>query len=133
MKVLKYKKKAVWLMLGLGMVFLSIGIASFASRSAHISIAGFAVIGVAYIGVFLYRWKKQFGSIDHESIKIYGLWPKEVRIADIAQAQKVAGDYSFKTASAEIRISPDVIDRDSRKFLDKFVQDFQSGDLDFKG
>lgn len=129
MTVIKYKAKWIWMMLVFGIINLSIGIFAFGANSVNSTLSLFAGIGVMYIVIFLFRWKRQLGSVSHEYIQFNTLPAKKIRLSQLKEAKKTVGDYLFKSQATEIRIDGKLVHEDSKKFLDQMISDFEKGKL----
>lgn len=122
---IEFKKKRLLANLILGLVWSLLGIFNLMqSKNLYWLDYGYLVIGVLYIGNYLYDLKFQYLIIDESMIKMNALYGfrKKIYIKDIQSIKKFAGDYKIITADKEININTQLIAKDSLIKLNTFLE-----------
>ncbi|MDG1778817.1 MAG: hypothetical protein P8H23_05670 [Flavobacteriaceae bacterium] len=84
---------------------------------------GYLVIGILYVGHYLYDLKNQYLTIENGTIRkngLYGYW-KKINLNEINWIKKFAGDYTLKTEKKELKINTELIDENSLTELNKIL------------
>ncbi len=79
-------------------------------------------IGIMAITMYTYQYFEKYVVIENGYIKMSSLFSKKIKISDIKEFKKFAGDYIFKTDSQELTINTQIIDNDSLKKLDEYLE-----------
>ena len=122
---IKFKKKRLLANLILGLVWSLLGIFNLMqSKNLYWLDYGYLVIGVLYIGNYLYDLKFQYLIIDESMIKMNALYGfrKKIYLKDIQTIKKTARDFKLKTIDKEININTQLIEKDSLIELYKFLE-----------
>lgn len=109
------------LIIGLAFLLFSI-ISFFLKETIGWNDYGWYVITLTYL--ILYAYKKRYGyvSIDNGYIKINKIFGKGIRLDEIVQIKKFAGDYILRTANDEIVINSQIMEPDSLQELDTVLE-----------
>lgn len=121
---IKFKKKRLRANLILGIVWIILGTLSvFENDTLHWSDYGYLVIGILYIGYYLYDLTNQYLTIENGTIQKNGLYgfSKKINLNDINHIKKFAGDYTLQTDQKELKINTELIDKDSLVELNKIL------------
>lgn len=107
---IRYKNKRLKYNLIFGSLWFVIGISGVIFSPENIFVYGYLIIGVLQLGTYLFENKKQYLTIENGMIIKNNLKSKSVKLKDITQVKKFAGDYILQTNSTELRINIDYID-----------------------
>ncbi len=95
--IVKYSKKRLNTSLYLGLVWLIIGLLSFIYKeNLFWTDYGYLVIGTIYLGKYFYDKKNAYFVLGNDEIVINNFLKKTIKISDIKQIKKFAGDYIIK-------------------------------------
>jgi len=121
---IKFKKKRIYINFILGAIWLIIGVFKFIDADKiKWSDYAYIVLGILYIGHNLYDLINQYITIENGTIqknKLYG-FNKSMKLKEIDCIKKYAGDYTLKTPERELKISTQLIDKDSLHTLNKIL------------
>ncbi|WP_340202514.1 hypothetical protein [Ascidiimonas sp. W6] len=121
---IKFKKKRLRVNLILGIVWIALGTLSIATDDEiRWTEYGYLVIGILYIGHYLYDLTNQYLTIENGTIRkngLYGYW-KKINLNEIKWIKKFAGDYTLKTEKKELKINTELIEKDSLTELNKVL------------
>ena len=121
---IKFKKKRLRVNLILGIVWIGIGTLSIVTDDEiRWTDYGYLVIGILYVGHYLYDLKNQYLTIENGTIRKNGLYGfgKKLTLNQIKWIKKFAGDYTLKTEQKELKINTELIDKDSLTELNKIL------------
>ena len=123
---IKFKKKRLIANLILGIIWTALGIFNIlGDDDLRWLDYGYLVIGILYIGHFLYDWTNQYLTIENGTIqknKLYG-FRRKISLSEIIWIKKFAGDYTLKTDEKELKIHTELIDKDSLVELNKVLEE----------
>jgi len=121
---IKFKRKRLIAHFVLGILWIVIGTLSILTDDKiRWSDYVFLVIGVLYVGHYLYDQKNQYLIIENGTIQqnsLYG-FRKKLNLDDINWIKKFAGDYTLKTEQKELKINTELIDKNSLSELNKIL------------
>ena len=121
---IKFKKKRLRVNLILGIVWIILGTLSIVTDDKiRWTDYGYLVIGILYVGHYLYDLKNQYLTIENGTIRkngLYGYW-KKINLNEINWIKKFAGDYTLKTEKKELKINTELIDENSLTELNKIL------------
>jgi hypothetical protein len=121
---IKFKKKRLRVNLILGIVWIILGTLNLVTDDKiRWNDYGYLVIGILYVGHYLYDLKNQYLTIENGTIRkngLYGYW-KKINLNEIYWIKKFAGDYTLKTEQKELKINTELIDKDSLTELNKIL------------
>jgi hypothetical protein len=121
---IKFKKKRLRVNLILGLVWIVLGTLSIVTDDEiRWTDYGYLVIGILYIGHYLYDLTNQYLTIENGTIRkngLYGYW-KKINLNEINWIKKFAGDYTLKTEQKELKINTELIDKDALSELNKIL------------
>jgi hypothetical protein len=121
---IKFKKKRLRANLIFGIVWIGLGIFSlWEADNTRWSNYGYLVIGVLYIGLYLFELVNQYLTIEHGTIqknKLFG-FGKKLNLNEIYWIKKFAGGYTLKTEHKELIINTELIERDSLNELNTIL------------
>lgn len=122
---IKFKNKRLYPNLFLGLVWIGLSFLGLLEDdnlrgSDYLSL----IIGILYIGHFLYDVTNQYLTIENGTIwnnRLYGL-KKKINLNDINRIKTFAGDYILKTESKELQINTKWIEDKSLTELNKVLE-----------
>lgn len=121
---IKFRKKRLHVNLILGIVWIGVGILSLVTDDEiRWTEYGYLVIGILYVGHYLYDLTNQYLIIENRTIRknvLYG-FGKKINLNDINWIKKFAGDYTLKTEHRELKINTELMDKDSLEELNKIL------------
>ncbi len=121
---IKFKKKRLIVNLVLGLVWIILGTVSVVTNDKiRWTDYGYLVIGILYVGHYLYDLANQYLTIENGTIRKNGLYGfgKKIDLSEINWIKKFAGDYTLKTEKKELKINTELIDKDSLTELNKIL------------
>ena len=121
---IKFKRKRLIVNLFLGILWIVLGILNILTDDKiRWNDYGYLVIGILYIGHYLYDLKNQYLIIENGTIRQNGLYGfrKKLNVDEINWIKKFAGDYTLKTEQKELKINTELIDKDSLSELNKIL------------
>jgi hypothetical protein len=121
---IKFKKKRLLANLILGIVWIGLGILLVLEHDKlRWSDYGYLLIGILYVGLYLYDLTNQYLTIENGTIRKNGLYGfgKKIKLNEIKRINKFAGDYTLKTEQKELKINTALIDKDSLVELNKIL------------
>lgn len=120
---IKYKKKrlnsyqimiVLWLILGVANFIFD----DFEKWPSYMTLG----ISVMYLINYLYDYFTQYLTVDTDSIKENHLFGKKIRLSEIQNIKKFAGDYILKTDKTEMTINTQIIDETSLAELNLILE-----------
>ncbi|WP_397446238.1 hypothetical protein [Polaribacter sp. R77954] len=123
MKII-YKKKVIYANLMFGIVWDGLGIFKVLEGN-NLSWSGYLylVIGLLFIGNYLYCLKNQYLTIENGTIRknvLYG-FVKKVNLKEIKLIKKFASDYILKTETKQLKIHTEAIEEKSLSELNRIL------------
>ena len=121
---IKLKKKRLITNLIFGIFWIVLGIfCLLEDDNLRWSDYGYLIIGILYVGHYLYDLKNQYLTIENGTIRKNGLYGfrKKINLNEINLIKKFAGDYTLKTKEKELKINTGLIDKDSLIELNKIL------------
>ena len=121
---IKFKKKRLITNLVLGIVWIILGTLSIVTDDKiRWTDYGYLVIGILYVGHYLYDLTNQYLTIENGTIRKNGLYGfgKKLNLNEINWIKKFAGDYTLKTEQRELKINTELIDKVSLTELNKIL------------
>lgn len=121
---IRFKKKRLRVNLILGIVWIGLGTLSIVTDDEiRWTYYGYLVIGMLYIGHYLYDLTNQYLTIENGTIRKNGLYGlgKKLNLDEINWIKKFAGDYTLKTKKSDLKINTELIDKDSLNELNKIL------------
>ncbi|MFT5253320.1 MAG: hypothetical protein ACI87N_002353 [Flavobacteriales bacterium] len=113
---IRFKKKRLYINLILGLVWTGLGVFSLLEdESLSWTDYGYLVIGILYLGHYLYDLNNQYLKIENGSIRkniLYG-FGKKINLNEINRIEKYAGDYILRTLTKELKINTEFIEEKS--------------------
>jgi hypothetical protein len=113
---IRFKKKRLYINLILGLVWTGLGVFSLLEdESLSWTDYGYLVIGILYLGHYLYDLNNQYLTIENGSIRknvLYG-FGKKINVNEINRIEKYAGDYILRTLTKELKINTEFIEEKS--------------------
>jgi len=114
--IIKFKKKRLHVNLILGIIWIVFGTLSIVTDDEiRWTDYGYSVIGILYVGHYLFDLTNQYLTIENETIRKNGLFGfgKKLNLNEINWIKKFAGDYTLKTEQKELKINTELIHKDS--------------------
>ncbi len=119
---IRFAKKRLKHYLIFGILWLVLGTIAIIFNSDNIFNYGYLIIGVLYLGTYLFENSKQYLTIESGIISKNHLIPKKINLNEIKQVKKFGGDYILKTDSTELRINTELIEGKSLVELDTVLE-----------
>ena len=121
---IRFKKKRLYSNLILGIVWTILGIFNVIDNQSFRWLDyGYLVIGVLYIGHYLFDLSNQYLILENGTIrknKLYG-FGKKINLNEINLIKKFAGDYILKTPTKELIINTELIEEKSLIELNRLL------------
>jgi hypothetical protein len=122
---IRFKKKRLYINLILGLVWTGLGVFSLLEdESLSWTDYGYLVIGILYLGHYLYDLNNQYLKIENGSIRkniLYG-FGKKINLNEINRIEKYAGDYILRTLTKELKINTELIEGKSLVEFNKILK-----------
>ena len=83
---------------------------------------GWLVIGITYIGIYLYQSRARYLSINADTIRVNAPWGKQMRISEIRTVRRFAGDYILKSQGRELVINTQIMAPESLDRLNAEIE-----------
>ncbi len=123
---LKFKNNRLRINLGLGIVWIALGIFSLLTKdSVTWTDFGYLAVGILYIGLYIYEMSNQYLTIDNETIKRNGLFGKKINLKDIHRIKKLYGHYTLITKTQELKINIEWMDKESKIELERILNQLE--------
>ena len=121
---IRFKKKRLYSNLILGIVWTILGIFNVTDNQSFRWLDyGYLVVGVLYIGHYLFDLSNQYLILENGTIhknKLYG-FGKKINLNEINLIKKFAGDYILKTPTQELTINTELIEEKSLVELNRLL------------
>ncbi|WP_430812987.1 MULTISPECIES: hypothetical protein [unclassified Carboxylicivirga] len=123
---IKFKNSRLYINLGFGIFWICLGMFSLLAKDKIIwSDYGYLIVGILYIGLYLYERTNQYLTIDKDIIKRNGLFGKNINIKNIHRIKKVYGQYTLITSNQEFKINTELIDDNSKIELERILNQLE--------
>ncbi len=123
---LKFKNNRLRINLGLGIVWIALGIFSLLTKdSVTWTDFGYLAVGILYIGLYIYEMSNQYLTIDNDTIKRNGLFGKKINLKDIHRIKKLYGHYTLITKTQELKINIEWMDKESKIELERILNQLE--------
>lgn len=126
---IRFTKKRLKHYVIFGILWVVLGTIAISFNSDTIFNYGYLVMGILYVGAYLFENNKHYLTIENGIISKNYLIPKKINLSDIKQIKKVAGDYILKTDATELRINTELIEKNSLDALNTVLENLN---LDMK-
>lgn len=104
-----YRKKHLNINLVLGIAFFTLGIIGVVIKdNMRWTDYGYFAIAILYLALHFYQKKYKYLTINNGMLKINDPFGKEVKLKEIKQVKKFAGDYIIKTDLNEMTVNTQV-------------------------
>ena len=103
-----------------GSFMIVIGIFAVFNNSSSIFNYAWIIVGLIQTGTYFYDKKYQYLTIENKTITRHFLIPKTIKIDEIKRVRKFVNSYKIETDTRTMRISKNLIEKDSLKELDRF-------------
>ncbi len=126
MMTLRFKNNRLRINLGLGIVWIALGIFSLLTKdSVTWTDFGYLAVGILYIGLYIYEMSNQYLTIDNDTIKRNGLFGKKINLKDIHRIKKLYGHYTLITKTQELKINIEWMDKESKIELEHILNQLE--------
>ena len=119
---IRFKKKRFRYYLIFGILWLVLGTSAVIFDLNNPFSYGYLLLGILYVGTYLFENKKQYLTIENGIISKNHLIPKKINLNEIKLIKKFAGDYILKTDSTELKINTDLIEEKSLEELNTVLE-----------
>jgi hypothetical protein len=113
MTTIKFTKKRQRTYLVAGLLWIVLGIISLLTVSQSTLGYGALVLGILYLGTYLFEAKNQYLTIENGVITKNHFIPKKVAINEIVKIKRFIGTYVLETNAIELIINTEIIDKSS--------------------
>jgi hypothetical protein len=122
---IRFKKKRLYINLILGLVWTGLGVFSLVEdESLRWTDYGYLIVGILYLGHYLYDLNNQYLTIENGSIRknvLYG-FGKKINVNEINRIEKYAGDYIIRTLEKELKINTGLIEEKSLEEFNEILK-----------
>jgi hypothetical protein len=122
---IRFKKKRLYINLILGLVWTGLGVFSLVEdESLRWTDYGYLIVGILYLGHYLYDLNNQYLTIENGSIRknvLYG-FGKKINVNEINRIEKYAGDYIIGTLEKELKINTGLIEEKSLEEFNEILK-----------
>lgn len=117
------KKKQIWTLV-LCAVWLVLGVESFYRNDNAFNKYAYLTVGILYLVMLIYNYKKGFGKLEDNMLIINGFKSKKLDLTVLTEVKYFAGDLILETENDQIGISKNSITPKSFKAVENntFVQ-----------
>ncbi len=122
---IRFKRRHLRWNLIFGLFWLILGVISIPNNSENYLNYGYLIVGLLYIGNYLFKSKNQYLTIDNETITLNNLIPKRVNLNDLKLIKKTAEFYILQTEKSELRIKTSLIEKNSLKDLKAILKNLK--------
>jgi hypothetical protein len=117
--IINYRKKRLNNYLIFGILYLTLSLLLiFTKENRSFTDYGFLIISILYLGTYFYEKKNQYLTIGNGLFSVNQPFGKKIKLNEIKQIKKFAGDYILKTNKTELTINTQIIDEKSLVELD---------------
>ena len=110
---LKLAKKTHILSLVLCVVWLVLGIFSFIENDGLFSKYSYLFVGLLYLGMVVYNYRRQYGKLENDVLVINGWKSKQLDLTKLTEVSHFAGDLILKSNQQQVTIGKNTITPDS--------------------
>ena len=122
---IRFKKNRLYINLILGLVWTGLGVFSLVEdESLRWTDYGYLIVGILYLGHYLYDLNNQYLTIENGSIRknvLYG-FGKKINVNEINRIEKYAGDYIIRTLEKELKINTGLIEEKSLEEFNEILK-----------
>ncbi|MEO8932849.1 MAG: hypothetical protein ABI295_00960 [Xanthomarina sp.] len=122
---LKYSRKRLRHYFIFGVLWLIFGIVAVLFFSDNVFNYGYLILGIIYSGTFIFENTKQYITIENGLLTINKVIPKKMKLNDIKQIKKLAGDYVLISDSDKIEINIGFLEEESLKKMEAIMENLQ--------
>ena len=121
--IIEHNKRQLKRNLIIGFIWLAFFIISliFSEKLSWINI-GWGFISLMYFGLYFYQKKYKYLSIKNGIININGPLGKKLKLSELKQIRKFAGDYILKSDGKELSIDTQIINTEALLQLDQELE-----------
>ena len=117
--IINYRKKRLNNYLIFGILYLTLSLlVIFTKENRSFTDYGYLIISILYLGTYFYEKKNQYLTIGNGLFSVNQPFGKKIKLNEIKQIKKFAGDYILKTNKTELTINTQIIDEKSLVELD---------------
>ena len=120
---IKYEEKILKFNLIYGMFMILIGIFAVANDSHSLFNYTWLVIGALQTGSYFHNKKFQYLTIENNKLTKHSLIPKSIELNEIKKVRKFVNSYKIETEKTTLRISKNIIEKDSLYKLNQVLDD----------
>ncbi len=118
-----YKKKRLKNNLEFGVIWLLISFWEiFTESNSYWGVYGLLTISFLYFGTYFYEKKKHYLTIENGILSHNQPFGKKIKLSEIKNIRKLAGDYILKSDKTELRIQTQIIGEKSLIDLIKVLE-----------
>ncbi|WP_372756705.1 hypothetical protein [Mariniflexile sp.] len=123
---IRFKKNRLYAFLVGGLIFIGLGLFMIVDEDdLKWSKFGYLILGLFYLGQYLFDLKNQYLTIENGIIKKNGPFGfgKKIHLKDIKWIKKYAGDYTLITESKKLKINTMLIEEKSLEALNRTLKE----------
>jgi hypothetical protein len=114
---IRYARKRLKHYLIFGILWLILGTIAILFNSDNIFNYGYLLMGVFYMGTFLFENNKHYLTLENGVIIQHFLTPKKINLHEITQIKHFGGQYILTSDTQKMKINIDLIDQKSLSHL----------------
>ncbi len=119
---IKYKKKRIYINLGLGILWILLGVINFIEGDTiRWTDYGYLLAGILFLGQYLWDITNQYLTVENGIIKKNSVFGKKINLNEITWIKKFAGDYTLKTENQELKINTELIEENSLEEFNRIL------------
>lgn len=120
--IIPYSKKSDKREIGLGFLYILIGIGYALIEAEEIIFYLFILTGILYFATVVYKKKHPYLQVNNGILKKSDLIPKKIELSKIKRIKEFAGEYTLFSAEKKLKIHRYLISKDSRQEFDSFIE-----------
>lgn len=122
-----YSKKRLYLNLGLGILWLGIGISYIFEQDDNLKFKPYiiSILGIIYILFFIFEFRQKYFEITEDKIKIKSILGKEINLNELTEANYYADDFTFKSLNKSLKIKKSQIDKHQLPEFENFFNNIK--------
>src|SRR5690554_4554598 len=111
---IKYKKKYFTQKLIFAIIWTLFGVFSLSYKDENNwTDYGYLVLAILYWSYYFYEITNQYLAIDNDWIKVNSPFGRKIKMSEIEEVKKFAGDYILKTDKCELTINTQIMEKES--------------------
>lgn len=121
----KYRRKVIYKKLILGSLFFIPGILFAVNEPDNFFRYGFILVGLLHLISGVYQLKVPYLRIENNSIIRGGLIRRTLKMSEVKEIRKFAGDYTLFTSEKKMKINSEYVRKSQRAELNGFLRSLE--------